>query len=106
MSEAERDRMRARLDEFSERLDARTREFKETGELSDLHESLLSQIQGRHDRMQARLASVEANGSAWDVIRVEFERDFRSIYDDLLLLDDHLDASQLKQQQERASDPQ
>lgn len=92
--------MRARLDEFSQRLDARTREFKETGELSDLHQSLLSQIQGRHDRMQARLASAEASGSAWDVIRIELERDFGSIYDDLLLLDDRLDASQMKQHRE------
>ena len=100
MSDAERDRMRARLDELSQRLDARTREFKETGELSDLHQSLLRQIQGRHDRMQAKLASVEAKGSAWDVIRVEFERDFRSIYDDLLLLDDRLGASQMKQHRE------
>jgi hypothetical protein len=97
MSEAERDRMRARLDEFTQRLDACTREFKETGELSDLHQSLLRQIQGRHDRMQAKLAAVEAKGSAWDVIRNEFERDFRSIYDDLLLLDDRLDAGQMKQ---------
>jgi hypothetical protein len=100
MSDAERDRMRARLDEFSQRLDARTREFRETGQLSDLHQSLLRQIQGRHDRMQARLASVEAKGSAWDVIRVEIERDFGSIYDDLLLLDDHLDVSQMKQHRE------
>jgi hypothetical protein len=97
MSEAERDQMRARLDEFSRRLDARTREFKETGELSDLHQSLLRQIQGRHDRMQARLASAEASGSTWDVIKVELERDFRSVYDDLLLLNDRLDASQMKQ---------
>jgi hypothetical protein len=96
MSEAELDRMRGRLEEFSQRLDARTREFKETGELSDLHQSLLNQIQRRRDRMQARLASVEAHGSTWDVLRVEFERDFRSIYDNLLLLDDRLDASQMK----------
>jgi hypothetical protein len=100
MSEAERDGMRAKLDELSQRLDARTREFRETGELSDLHQSLLRQIQARHDRMQAKLASAEAKGSAWDVIRVEIERDFRSIYDDLLLLDDHLDASQMKQHRE------
>jgi hypothetical protein len=100
MSEAERDRMRAQLDEFSRRLDARTREFKETGELSDVHQSLIGQIEGRHARMQARLASVEANGSAWDVIRVEFERDFRSIFDDLLLLNDRLDASQMKPHRE------
>jgi hypothetical protein len=43
--QAERDRMRARLDEFSRRLDARTREFEQRGEFSDLHRSLLDQIE-------------------------------------------------------------
>ena len=97
MSAAECDRMRARLDEFSQRLDARTREFQERGELSDAHQALMSQIQERRDRLQARLASVEATGSEWDVIRVECERDFGSIHDDLLLLDERLDADQMKQ---------
>jgi hypothetical protein len=66
MKSDERGRTRqnaGKLDEFSQWLDARTREFKERGELSDLHQSLLRQIQGRHDRMQANLASVEAKGS-------------------------------------------
>jgi hypothetical protein len=97
MSEAEGDRMRAELDAFSQRLDARAREFKERGEFSDLHQSLLSDIQARHDRLQAKLASVEAHGSTWGVAKVECERDFRSIYDDLLLLDERLDADQMKQ---------
>jgi hypothetical protein len=97
MSEAERDRMRARLDEFSQRLDARTREFQERGELSDVHQALMSQIHERRARLQGRLASVEATGSAWDVIRVECERDFSSIHNDLLLLDERLDADQMKQ---------
>jgi hypothetical protein len=97
MSEAERDRMRARLDEFSRRLDARTREFQDRGELSDVHQSLVSQIQGRRDRLQARLASAEASGSAWQVIKAECERDFAAIDDDLLLLNERLDAGQMKQ---------
>jgi hypothetical protein len=97
MSEAERDRMRARLEEFSRRLDARTREFHDQGEPSDAHQALMSEIRKRRDRLQARLASVEAKGSAWDVIRVEMERDFSSIHDDLLQLDERLDAGQMKQ---------
>jgi deoxyadenosine/deoxycytidine kinase len=96
MSEAERDQMRARLDEFSHRLDARTREFEQRGELSDLHRSLLGQIEGRHQRLQAKVAAAEAGGSTWDVVKAEFERDFSSVQDDLLLIDERLDADQMK----------
>ena len=96
MSDAERDGMRARLDEFSRRLDARTREFEQRGELSDLHRSLLGQIEGRRQGLQAKLASAEASGSTWEVVKAEFERDFSSIHDDLLLLDERLDADQMK----------
>lgn len=100
MSEPEHDRMQARLDAFGRLLDARTREFKETGEFSDQRQLLISQIRGSHDRMQARLASAKASGSSWDLIRVEFERDLGSIYDDLLLLNNRLDAEQMKQRRE------
>ena len=96
MSEAERDQMRARLDEFSHRLDARTREFEQQGEMSDLHRSLLGEIDGRRQRLQAKLAAAEASGSTWKVIKAEFERDFSSIQDDLLLIDERLDADQMK----------
>ena len=96
MSEAERDRMRARLDEFSRRLDARTREFENRGEFSDLHRSLIGKIERRRERLRAKLASAEASGSTWEVVKVELERDFSSIDDDLLLLDERLDADQMK----------
>ena len=99
MSEAERDRMVIKLDEFSRRLDALTREFKERGELSDAHQSLISRIQGRRERVQGKLACAEASGSAWEIIKVELERDFDSIYDDLLRLNEELDADQMRQEQ-------
>jgi hypothetical protein len=92
MSDPERDQMRARLDDLSRRIDARTREFHERGEMSDLHRSLMRRIQERQDRMQSKLASAEAGGKGWDVIRTEFDRDFGSLYDDLLQLDETLDA--------------
>jgi hypothetical protein len=97
MSEAERDRLRARLDEFSRRLDARTCEFRERGELSDVHQSFMRQIHERREQLQAKLASAEASGSAWQVIMAECERDFTAIDDDLRLLDERADAGQMKQ---------
>ncbi|HMA69938.1 MAG TPA: hypothetical protein VKP67_00375 [Xanthobacteraceae bacterium] len=99
MSEAERDQMRTKLDEFSRRLDAVTREFRERGELSDPHQSLISQIQGRRERMQDKLACAEAKGSGWEIIKIELERDFSSIYDDVLRLNEELDADEMKQEQ-------
>jgi len=96
MSEAEREQMRAKLDGLSRRLDARTHEFRERGELSDLYQSLMDHIERRRDRLQAKLTSAEAHGTAWDVIKIEFERDFSAIFDDLLELDEKLDADQMK----------
>jgi len=88
MSEVDRERMRAKLNEFTQLLETRTREFKERGDMSDEQHSLISTIKRRHDQMQDRLASAEASGTAWDVIKVEMERDFSSIYDSLAQLDD------------------
>jgi hypothetical protein len=96
MNDAEREQMRAKLDEFSHRLDVRIREFEKRGEFSDLHRSLIGQIEGRRQRLQAKLASAEASGSQWEVVKAEFERDFSSIHDDLLLLDERLDADQMR----------
>jgi hypothetical protein len=96
MSEAERDRMQTRLDAFSQRLDARTREFETHGEFSDVHVSLLRQIEARREQVQGRLASAEANGRAWDLIKIEFERDFASIFDDWQQLDDELESGAMK----------
>jgi hypothetical protein len=61
MSDEGRDQMRARLNEFSQRLDARAREFEQQGELSDLHRSLLGQIDGRRQRLPAKLVAAEAS---------------------------------------------
>jgi hypothetical protein len=96
MSEAERSRMRAKLDEFSLRLDARAREFQERGDFLDVHQSLMTQIRRRHDQLQSKLVAAEANGTAWEVIKIEFERDLSSMYGDLLKLEEQSDADAMK----------
>ncbi|SRR6266576_35901 len=100
MSEEDRDLIRTKLDEFSQRLDARTREFKERGEFPDVHRSLMTRIQQRRDRMLDRLASAEAKGTKWDIIKIELDRDFSSIFDDFMQLDEKLDADGMQRDRE------
>ena len=49
--------------------------------------------------MQDKLACAEAKGSGWEIIKIELERDFSSIYDDVLRLNEELDADEMKQEQ-------
>jgi hypothetical protein len=95
MSQEERDQMRAKLDAFSQRLDACTRGFKEQGELPDVHRALTGRIEQRRDRMQDKLAAAEAGGATWDVLKIELERDFGAADEQLLLLTERLDAEQM-----------
>ena len=83
MTETDREKFRAKLDEFSKRLDAHLRDFKEQGEFTDARQTLAEDIGQRHDKIEKKLALAEANGTAWDVIQSEMERDFNSLFDDL-----------------------
>ena len=96
MTEAEQDKFTANLKEFSSRLDARLHDFRERGEFTDVHRTLTEEIERRHDQIQKKLALAEANGTAWDVIRSEMERDFSSLLDDLQQAIEQLDADQMK----------
>jgi hypothetical protein len=84
MNQTERDELKDKLDEFSKRLTARVRDLKQRGEFNETHKTLIDDIKRRHNQIEKKLASAEAHGTPWDVIKIETERDFRSIFDDLL----------------------
>jgi hypothetical protein len=96
MSETDRDDLKDKLNDFSLRLERRMREFATHGELSDQNQSLVTEIQRRRDRIQTRLESIEAGGTAWDVIKFEIESEFRLLSDELALLEEKLDADEMK----------
>jgi len=87
---------RRKLDDLSRRLDARTREFAQTGEFSDVHEALISQIRQRHDKLRTKVDAAAREGTSWDLVRAEFTRDHSSIFDDLLQLEERLDVDAMK----------
>jgi hypothetical protein len=90
MTQAERDELKDKLDEFSKRLDAHVRDLKERGEFTDVHRTLIDDIKRRHDQILKQLALAEAHGTPRDVIKIEAERDFSSLFDDLLQINERL----------------
>jgi len=64
--------------------------------LPDVHRTLMDDITRRHDQIQKKLALAEAHGTPWDVIKIETERDFSSLFDDLLQINEQLDADEKK----------
>ena len=96
MTQAERDELKDKLDEFSKRLDAHVRDLKERGQFTEAHRNLIAEIRQRHDQMQKKLALAEAHGTPRDVIKIEAERDFSSLFDDLLQINERLDTGEMK----------
>jgi deoxyadenosine/deoxycytidine kinase len=84
------------LDDFSHRLEARTREFEEKGEFSDTHEALLQQIHLRRDQLRAKVNAAIRQGTLWQIVRAEFARDYDSLFDDFLQLEERLNAEAMR----------
>jgi len=96
MTETDRDALKEKLDDFSRRLDDHVRDMKQRGVFSESHRRLVADMAQRRDQINKKLASAEAKGRPWLVIRSETERDFGSLFDDLLQLNERLDADQTK----------
>ena len=96
MNDVEKTDLEGKLHELSERLQARDAELRKSGEFSDIHRALLAKIQRRSDSLRRRVKETEAAGSSWDLVKAEFARDFSSLYDDLLQLEDRLDSDAMK----------
>jgi hypothetical protein len=92
----DRQKFRAQLGEFSRRLDARVRDFRERGLFTDVHRTLFEELRQRHDQLERKLAVAEKTGTAWDVIRSGVERDFTVLFDALHKAAEQLDSDEMK----------
>lgn len=96
MTEPDTAEFRRKLDDFSARLTARIEEFTKTGEFLPAHKELANQLRLRSDRLQARVVDAEQQGTSWDLIKAEAVRDYSSLFDDFLALEERLDAEFMK----------
>ena len=96
MSDVDKAGLERKLAELSDRLHARKQELRKFGEFVDIHQSLLTEIQQRSDALTSRVKETEAAGSVWELVKAEFARDFGSLYDDFLQIEDRLDSEAMK----------
>jgi hypothetical protein len=96
MDDPDRQSLLRKLDDFSERLDARIRDVAQRGEFSDVRQSLLDRIRERRDRLQAEIQCAEKSGANGELIILELERDFRAVFDDWELMVEKRDADEMK----------
>ncbi len=96
MSDVEKTALQSRLDELSDQLRTRMKEFTKSGEFSSVHKAVLTEIQHRSDALRRRVREAETKDSTWELIKAEFARDLSSLYDDLLQFEERLDSEATK----------
>ena len=95
MSETDRQRFKAQLEEFSRRFDGCVRDFTERGRFTDVHRTMFEEIRQRQDQIEKKLALAEATGTAWDIIRSGVERDFSLLFGALRNAVEQLDSDEM-----------
>ena len=88
--------LKDKLDALSSQLGAHLRDLHERGEFTEEHRALIADITRRQEQFRKKVANVEANGAAWDLIKSETQRDFSSLLDNLLQINEQLDADDMK----------
>jgi deoxyadenosine/deoxycytidine kinase len=89
--------LRGKLERFSHRLEARTREFEERGQFSDIHRRLMKEIGQRAEKLRARVDAAAREGGHWNLLKVEFVRDYNSLFDNFELFEERLQADAMRQ---------
>jgi hypothetical protein len=81
--------LKIRLDDVSQRIDARSDEFKRKRELSGLGLALMTRLERKRNRIRRKLNTAEVSGTTWSVVKEEIDRDIRALSYDLQLMDEN-----------------
>jgi hypothetical protein len=87
---------RKELNEFSQRLEARTREFESRGEFSDVQRESVNRIRDRHRRLESKLDASMHDKAAWNSLKDALAFDFENILEDFARIDDRSQAEIMK----------
>jgi hypothetical protein len=96
MSDKDYDALKKEFDDFSLRLDARTREFRDKGSFSTTQANFAERLQKGHAAIEAKLAAAIHGGAVWKASKVELERDINAVIEDLVHLEKLFDAQTVK----------
>lgn len=97
MSDQDYNALKKRLDGFSLRLAARTREFREGGAFASTHAAFTQRLLKGHATVEARLEAATHQGAAWESAKAELERDINTLIGDFGHLEEMFDAQAMTQ---------
>lgn len=89
--------LKTKFDDFSSRLDAKTHEFKATGELQNEH--MIASLRKRQRAMKAKLDDAIRSGIVTKVLKLEVERDFESLLGEFSRIEKEFDAAAIREVQ-------
>lgn len=91
------DALKKKFDNFSLRLTARTREFKDNGAFATTHAAFTERLVKGHASVEARLETAAHRGAVWESTKAELERDINALVGDFGHLEELFDAQTMKQ---------
>ena len=81
-----------RLASLSRRIAEHVRQLKEHGRFTDEFERVASDIQARQKRLNDRVSAAIESGKNWDLIKAELERDYSSLFDNVVSFEQQIEA--------------
>jgi hypothetical protein len=88
--------LKEKLEQFGELLGQRIKEFKITGRLSDQRRAFLDNIRRDNDALRAKVESAAKSHRPWEYTKAELWRDFGTMMNELITLDDLVDIEATK----------
>lgn len=79
------------LETLSRRLDAHVQEMKEGGRFSSAFEGPANDIRARQMQLRSRVTDAIRSGREWAIVKTELMRDYSSLVDSLLQLEQRID---------------
>jgi hypothetical protein len=84
------------IEDVGRQVHARLNQFHEHGEFSDTHKEFLRKLKRQQAEIEAKIDAALEKGMSWEVIKLEFRRDFTGMMAELLLWEERLDAATMR----------
>jgi hypothetical protein len=84
------------VEDLGRRAHARLNQFQKQGEFSDTHKEFLKKLKRQQEEIEVKIDAALKKGMSWEVIKLEFQRDFTGMMAELQLWEERLAASTMK----------
>jgi|SwirhisoilCB1_FD_contig_51_4314344_length_639_multi_1_in_0_out_0_1 hypothetical protein len=84
------------VEDLGRRAHARLHQFREHGEFADTHKEFLKELERQQKEIEARIDVEIKKGMSWELIKLEFRRDFSGMVAEFLRWEERLDAASMK----------